>query len=710
MIASAARTVGAAVIAAGAAVLPRPALAADTAAAKDTELDAVIVTAPGESSTVWRSTHGVSAITAEDIRRSTALTLGELLAREANVNLQSFFGNDRSSTVDIRGMGATANSNVLVLVDGVRLNANDLSGADLSSIPLSQIERIDIVRGGGAVRFGNGAVAGVINIITKRGSPGAASANAYASYGSYDTTDLQAGGSAGAGPFVGSLNVSGYNTNGYRQNGYVDARDVQGELRWLPTGKLDFLEVFVRGAWHHDESGLPGPVSAAAFNGTSAERRASRAPNDRSETTDWRTALGANLDFESYGRLELLGTYRDRENPYFLGYNPAVAEANQRSQIDATQGNFTARYELPFDAFGYRHSVVAGYDAMNADYSRQENGQNVLDNSTRRTGTANDRAFYAAATLRAPADLSFNAGIRFDRFETSSTDERYTRAGCTTVFDTVFVDILPGPGVILIPIRVPRVSGCTDAYRVQGTQGGTWNNRGVEIGALWQPTPELGLFASWTQNFRNPNVDELLLAAADLRPQTGETYEAGARYRLGDRLALGATVFYMRVDDEIGFSRDPRTGQGVNRNFESRTRRIGTEIDARWKILDPLALRLAYGYVDATFESTGANVPLVPSTTATAELQWSPRQWFQWAFSGRYVSSRYDGNDFTNTQFPQLPSYTVYDTALRFLHRNYQLSLGINNLFNEVYSTIAYSGTYYPMPERFLYAALRASF
>ena len=78
----------------------------------------------------------------------------------------------KNSSIDIRGMGATAPNNVLVLVDGQRLNENDLTGADLSTIPMSQIERIEILRGGGAVRYGNGAVAGVVNIITKKPVPG----------------------------------------------------------------------------------------------------------------------------------------------------------------------------------------------------------------------------------------------------------------------------------------------------------------------------------------------------------------------------------------------------------------------------------------------------------------------------------------------------------------------------------------------------------
>jgi outer membrane receptor protein involved in Fe transport len=96
--------------------------------------------------------------------------------------------------------------------------------------------------------------------------------------------------------------------------------------------------------------------------------------------------------------------------------------------------------------------------------------------------------------------------------------------------------------------------------------------------------------------------------------------------------------------------------------------------------------------------------------TANGEIQWSPRDWWQWLFSGRYVGKRFDGNDFTNTQFPELPAYAVFDTAVRFQKGGLQLSIGINNLFNRVYSAVGYSGSLYPMPERNYYIGLRYKF
>ena len=114
-----------------------------------------------------RLASSASLITAEDITRAGASNLPELLSQLANVTLKSYTGNAKSSSIDIRGSGATSVSNVLVLVDGVKMNASDLSGVDFSLINLQHIERIEVIRGGNSVRYGSGASHGIINIITR---------------------------------------------------------------------------------------------------------------------------------------------------------------------------------------------------------------------------------------------------------------------------------------------------------------------------------------------------------------------------------------------------------------------------------------------------------------------------------------------------------------------------------------------------------------
>lgn len=670
----------------------------------------VVVTAPSVDGTVRTTPHGVSVITAAEIERSTATSVGDLLAREANLNLRSLFGSDKRATIDLRGMGDTAGSNVLVLVDGERLNENDLSGADLSVVPLSRIERIEIIRGGGAVRYGNGAVGGVINISTRRAQPGAGTVDILARGGSYQTGDVRLNAGASAGAWAGNVNVSAYDTNGYRQNSFVTAKDVSAELRWLPERDTGLVDSYLRASYHEDTSGLPGPVSAQAFSGSEAQRRASNAPYDESSTVDQRVTAGGTVDFGRAGRLVVQATYRDRENPFVIGFNPAISLDAQRSLIESKRGDLSARYSVATDAFGLPQKFEAGIDGQRADYGRSENGENIVGSSTRRVGRLASFGVWAGTTLSLSPALALNAGVRGDWSDTREQSQNYTSGDCQTVTTIVQVDVDPGPGVILVPVPVIQQVGCTDAYRTVSSRDSSARNRGVEVGLTWQPTTRVTAFGSYTRNFRNPNVDELLLASADLRAQTGHTLEAGVRLGLGDSLEASATVFQMTIDDEIFYGRDPSTGLIVNRNSDLPTRRTGTELELRWRAHPTLTLRGSLGYVIARFEGPETYVPLVPRTTASTELLWSPREWLRGSFSARYVGSRYDGNDPNNNLYPVLPSYVVCDLAVRVPRGRWLWSAVVANLFDEVYSTIGYSATYYPMPGRSFYLEARYRF
>lgn len=131
-------------------------------------LDEVVVTATRFKDRFDDKPVNMTVITGEDIRRSAAKTVPDLLAEQAGIQIHDFFGNNAATTtVDLRGFGITGTQNTLILVDGRRVVDVDLSGVQWSAFPLANVERIEIVRGGGSVMYGDGAVGGVINIITR---------------------------------------------------------------------------------------------------------------------------------------------------------------------------------------------------------------------------------------------------------------------------------------------------------------------------------------------------------------------------------------------------------------------------------------------------------------------------------------------------------------------------------------------------------------
>src|SRR5687768_3411650 len=120
--------------------------------------DAVLIEAPRFREDVRRLPASVSVISAQDIERRAARTLPELLNGEVGFTMKDLYGNNAAVTaLDLRGFGATGPQNTLVLLDGRRLNDFDLSGVQWAAIPLASIERIEVLRGTGAVLYGDAA-------------------------------------------------------------------------------------------------------------------------------------------------------------------------------------------------------------------------------------------------------------------------------------------------------------------------------------------------------------------------------------------------------------------------------------------------------------------------------------------------------------------------------------------------------------------------
>ena len=135
--------------------------------AESVKLDEIVVTAARTEEEISKIPANVTVITREDIEKSTASTVQDLLRNEEGLVINDLYGSGTKSTVDMRGFASGLNT--VILLDGRRLNEIDLSGVDWNLIPMENIERVEVVRGSGSVLFGDNAMAGVINIITKKG-------------------------------------------------------------------------------------------------------------------------------------------------------------------------------------------------------------------------------------------------------------------------------------------------------------------------------------------------------------------------------------------------------------------------------------------------------------------------------------------------------------------------------------------------------------
>ncbi len=153
--------------------------------------NAIVVTATRTPQTTDESLASVTVLTREDIARQQPQDLYELLRTQAGIDLTRTGGAGGNVSLFLRG---TNSNHVLVLIDGVRAASATTGAFDWRSLPVSQIERIEIVRGPRAVLYGSDAIGGVIQIFTRRPRGAEAAVGA----GSYDTYQAEAGWGGGA--------------------------------------------------------------------------------------------------------------------------------------------------------------------------------------------------------------------------------------------------------------------------------------------------------------------------------------------------------------------------------------------------------------------------------------------------------------------------------------------------------------------------------
>jgi TonB-dependent siderophore receptor len=631
------------------------------------ELEEVVVTGTRIEDPVKEVPRNITVITKEDIDQAPSNNIVDLLAREANINPRSFFGNDKSAGVDIRGMGDTFVSNVVVMVDGYRLNPPDLAGPDFSSIPLDQIERIEILRGAGSVVYGDGAVGGVINIITKKGDQ-EPEARFFSSYGSFDAFESRASYQGKTGRLAFRLNGGYASTDGYRDNGGFRKND--GGVR-LGYDITDSLVVEAAASFHRDGYGLPGSVALEDID-SHERRRTTTRPLDGGTTQDSRYTGGFKWDLDDWGVLKAHRGYRFRDNWYIMGFNPLLSPDAQRNHINEDTKLFDLDWVRHVEVFGLEHRIHLGLDHFKTEYVRTELSRNKRENSE-------VESLGAFAMLRAALSETLHLNLGYRRHRTEGifrTDQYITFAG-------------------------ERLWENGDPY------GRTWSNTAWDAGIVWDITPDHTVFVSYASSFRTPNVDELGLSDDDLHPQEGTHIEIGSRHVFSDFVEFTATLFQIEIEDEIYYD---GTDYGLNRNYDDTTLRRGIETDLKLYLLDNLFIWGNWTLMRAEFEEKGTRVPLVPDTKASLGFEWQAFDPLVIALTGTWVGSRFDGSDEDNETYPKLESYSVVDGKITYTHEGWKLFFGANNILDTAYTPIAYSGTYYPAPEQTIYGGFEWKF
>jgi len=627
----------------GAAVLAAALFPCFTAYAED----AVVVTATRFPERALDAPVGVRIITREDIEASLAGSLPELLFKFGGLYVRNNSGSP-DQQIDLRGFGITGDQNTLVLLDGVRINENDLSSTRLSSIALRAIERIEILPGSGAVPYGAGASGGTVHIITKGPQPGEKSASVYAGGGSYGLLDTRASANIAGERFGLALNASHLESDGYRQNNQLRQENIQGDLRFAEAEQ----QVGLKFAADRQRLRLPGSRNELQY---ANDPRGSATPNDYSFRDGENATLYAR---RNVGRFELAAdlSYRHQLSAIFNEAIPLYGQTNLDTLV------FSPRARVRLEPFGVRSELVLGGDIVDGNFKRRFAGSPAALTSPQVTNVAsqNSDGVFIQYNARFKPGTKLSLGWRTQRV----TDKLNT------------VSIFGAP---------------TD-------QTQSHSPKAYELALRHDFNDAFALLGKLGTSFRMATVDDNGQTASGnlLEPQTARNREFGAEFRRSG-LRLRANFYHMDLDNEIYFSPlalgpPPFFFPGTNVNL-SPTRRSGAEFSGTWRALRDLELSALLNLQTATFRSgvyggvdvSGRDVPLVPKRLAVLRASWQVTPPLQLHGSARYVGrQRYD-NDQANLFTSVMPSYTLADLRLAYLLGNWRLAAGVNNLTDRKY-------------------------
>lgn len=629
-------------------------------AAETVKVEEVVVTALRAEELVERLPANVTVITEEDIEESTATTVQELLMEQDSLIVRDLYGTGTKSTVDMRGFARGLNT--AILLDGRKLNEVDLSGVEWNLIPLENIERIEIVRGGGSVLYGDNALAGVINIITKKGITLRPEIEVDARAESYDGQSEHAT-LRGATDRLSYFLFGKYReTDGYRENSEFRAKDLSGNLIFDIT---DTVYAELRGGYHSDRQGFPGGLTEADI---AVNRRGTNTPDDGADT--WQRYYGTVLGYASdWGGAELAYDFNSREFDSFIFGGNIKRDTDMRE----LKGKVT----LKKDILGHKSLLVAGVDYRKAQADNTSDFalfDAVVDVEKTETG------FYIQEEFFITDRLSATGGYRY-------TEARFE----------------------------DEVSGVSFGFPFSGSGLQKFYEDSANVGLNYNYAEGAKVFAGYSKGYRLPTTDELFDYQGNvvfLKPEKSQTLEAGVVHPFGDRLRVSATFYHMKVDDELYYNQSAFE----NQNLEE-TEHQGVELGFDAKPAEFVSLRGSWTHTRAKFESgqfSGNFIPMIPRHTASLGATFRIAGAFRLAVDATWVGKRYIDNDLDNT-LPQLDDYATVDARLSYTHKFLTAYVGVNNLFDEEYNDYGAVGSsgrkeFYPAPEINYYGGIKAVF
>lgn len=614
-------------------------LCSATAFANDNKPLTIVISPTLSEESQIQTPVSLSVVTPDDIEASGATTLTEVLRSQAGIQIKDNIGDGSRASISLRGFGANSVNNVLIVVDGRKLNNPTLEAPLLSSISLKDIERIEILQGSGGVLYGDQAVGGVVNIITKKFQQNELFYE-YAA-GSHDLERNKVS-------FSYNL-VEGLNTrfsaekrqaDNYRENNEADYTNVFHEISYDSSwGTLYYERTYI-----DDQLNLPGFLTNEQI--ADDPQQASPFSLDSFFNNEINIhRLGAVVYLSKNIRIDGNYSYRDT-NGEINSFGP--------SEQDTRLETFNTKLLGDWATDKGKVNIVLGYEKIESEYQKTGFSPNDWDNQ--------QESIYGQLNYPLLNSVQATVGIRY----TESTDSNN-------------IDGL-----------APETSKNKD------------DATATEVGLNYRPSENNRLFLRRAESFRFANADEngsTLVDVNFLSPQESVSYETGYEFST-QKSRLNILLYQLDISDEIYF--DSTAGFFCcNINLEE-SRRRGLIVEFDKKISKGFSLGGSYSYTDAVYTSgsfEGNRVANVPRDMAVAyfslDVDKNLQLYMDAVYTGRRFPASNEANDAT-----ELGGYTITNFNVGWNWNKLELDFRINNLGNKQYSSFLFSSGGYPSPER----------
>lgn len=630
------------------AVAPGTGYAQDTSAASpgSTALPPISITGTRLPVTPSGLAQSVTVIDQRQIQENNPARLEDILQRVTAVYVDQA-GRGGFTSLYLRG---AENSHLLVMIDGVKMNDPTTtrgSAYDLSSIDVSQIERIELLRGPASAIHGGEALSGVLNIITKKRAVSGFEGSAYAGAGEDGYRKIGGAVALGNDAVSGQLRVGQSRDGSSSDDARLRLDTFSGSLRIAPVAGVDGDLFFHRGKRKSeafpDDSGGP----RLAVNRAKTVR-------DATDTVyGGQFAVGELSAVRFQGGVSVFDRKEDADN--------AAVDPGVRFPVPA----FTS-------ATDYRRTTV------NATGTHLwEGGSSVV------VGVEHQKE---DGGLTSVGDFDFDGNPETLDFRLKRTTKSVFAEGRFQLSRAVAVQI---------GLRHDKVEG----LKAETTP---------HLGVVWElPNGVTTLKASYSEGFKPPSFFALgfpIGANPDLKPERSRNLEFTAVHRLdGERTAVQASVFRINYKDLVDFVVDPNSfvPLNVNRGLVVVT---GIEPALKWQVMNRLKVQLGLTLLDINERDGLAPLRNRPEKKATAlavyDFDERSSLFGVLNYSGHFLDRSNPTADIT------LGGYATVDLSYSIKLGSVQGKLAVDNLFDRHYEQFVG----FPAQQRRVRVELRTTF